>query len=169
MYSLNVPLPGDVTALATSLARDLPGARARTRGEHTLVAKRLGTGDRGEFQRRAARVRDALARTPAFEARISGVDYFETAADGASPVVYLAVECPPLRRLHDRLCDTVDPVAGMEGEDYVPHVTVARGGRLDAAERLTARDIDPVTWTVTEVQFWDADRSLAAGTVSLPA
>lgn len=169
MYSLNVPLPSDVTTLATSLARDLPSARPRTRGEHTLVAKRLGTGTRGEFQRRTARVRDALADTPPFEARVAGVDYFELAADGASPVVYLAVESPELDRLHDRLCAVIDPVDGMEGEEYVPHVTIARGGRVDAAARLAARDIDPVRWTVTELQFWDAERALAAGTVSLPA
>lgn len=169
MYSLNVPLPSDVTSLAGTLARDLPTARARTRGDHTLVAKRLGTGDRGEFQRIATRVRETLAGTPAFEARTSAVDYFETAADGTSPVVYLAIEAPELQRLHDRLCAVVDPVDGIEGDDYVPHVTVARGGRVDAAERLADRDIDPVRWTVTELQFWDAGRSLSAGTISLPA
>jgi 2'-5' RNA ligase len=169
VYSLNVPVPSDVTTLATSLARDLPGARARTRGEHTLVLKRLGTGDRSQFQRVAARVRDALIGTPTFRACIPGIEFFQTATDGTSPVVYLAVESPELRRLHDRLCGTVDPVAGMEGEAYVPHVTVARGGSVEAAGRLAARDIDPVTWTVTELQFWDAERSLAAGTVSLPA
>jgi 2'-5' RNA ligase len=169
VYSLNVPVPGEVGRLAGEVARDLPTARARPRGEHTLVAKRLGTGDRGEFQRVATRVREALAGTPAFEARVAAVDYFETAADGASPVVYLAVESPELQRLHERLCSVVDPVDGIEGEAYVPHVTVARGGRVDAAERLTGRDIDPVTWTVTELQFWDAERSLSAGSVSLPA
>ena len=169
MYSLNVPVPGEVGRLAGEVARDLPAARARPRGEHTLVAKRLGTGDRGEFQRVAARVREALAGTPAFEARIAGVDYFETAADGASPVVYLAVEAPELERLHERLCSVVDPIDEMEGEAYVPHVTVARGGRVDAAKRLAERDIDPVTWTVSELQFWDAERALSAGTVSLPA
>ena len=169
MYSLNVPLPTDVTTLATSLARDLPTARARTRGAHTLVAKRLGTGDRREFQRITARVRDALAGTPAFEARVTGVDAFEQAADGTSPVIYLAVDCPELEWLHSRLCAVVDPVDGIEGEAYVPHVTIARGGRIDAARRLAERDIDPVTWTVTELQLWDAERALAAGTVSLPA
>ena len=169
MYSLNVPLPSDVTRLATSLARDLPGARARTRGEHTLVAKRLATGNRGEFQRIATRVRDTLAGTPAFEARVAGVDCFEVAADGQSPVVYLAVESPELERLHQRLCDAVDPVSGMERDDYVPHVTIARGGTVDAAERLAGRDIASIRWTVTELQFWDAERSLSAGTVSLPA
>jgi 2'-5' RNA ligase len=130
--------------------------------------KRLGTGDRTTLQRVRPRVRDALAGTPAFEARVAGVDYFAEAADGPSPVVYLTVESPELARLHDRLCDVLDPVAGIEGEAYVPHVTVARGGTLDAAERLADREIAPVTWTVSELVFWDAERGVAAGSVSLP-
>jgi 2'-5' RNA ligase len=169
VYSLNVPLPSGVTTLAGTLARDLPAARARTRGDHTLVAKRLGTGHRGEFQRRATRIRETLAGTPAFEARLTGVDYFETAADGTSPVVYLAIESPELERLHDRLCGVVDPVDGIEGDDYVPHVTIARGGSKEAADRLADRDVDPVTWTVSELVFWDAERGLSAGTISVPA
>ena len=169
MYSLNVPVPSDVTTLATSLARDLPGARARTRGKHTLVLKRLGTGDRSQFQRVAARVRDALIGTPTFRACIPGIEFFQTATDGTSPVVYLAVESPELRRLHDRLCGTVDPVAGMEGEAYVPHVTVARGGDVEAAQRLVDREIEPIEWAVEELAFFDADRGQSVSRVSLPA
>lgn len=169
MYSLNVPLPGGVPALATDLARELPGARPRTRGEHTLVAKRLGTGDRTAFQRQAARAREAVAGAPAFEARIAGVGYFDEPATGAAPVVYLAVESPGLAALHARLCATFDPVEGIEGESYTPHVTIARGGSVDAAQRLAARDIDSIEWTVTELHFWDADRGQRAGTISLPA
>jgi len=169
VYSLNVPLPGDVPALATELARALPGARARTRGEHTLVAKRLGTGGRGAFQRQAARARDVLAGAPVFEVRVAGVDYFPDPETGAAPVVYLAVESPGLDALHARLCEAFDPVDGIEGEAYAPHVTIARGGSVDAAERLAARDIAPIEWTVTELHFWDAERGQRAGTVSLPA
>lgn len=169
MYSLNVPVPGEVGALATDLARELAAARARTRGDHTLVAKRLGTGDRGQFQRRRARVRDALAGTPTFQARITGVDSFPDPTDGPAPVVYLAVESPGLERLHERLCNVVDPVDGVEADDYVPHVTVARGGNSETARRLTDSEIDPIEWTVTTLQFWDAERGLAAGELSLPA
>lgn len=169
MYSLNVPLPSAVSALAAELARELPGARARRRGEHTLVAKRLGTGDRAAFQRLSARTRDALGGAPTFEARVAGVDSFDQPATGAAPVVYLAVESPGLDALHARLCEQFDPVSGIEGDDYTPHVTIARGGSVDAAERLAARDIDPIEWTVTELHFWDAERGQRAGTVSLPA
>ena len=130
MYSLNVPLPGEVSALAADLARDLPGARARARKERTLVVKRLGRGDRSEFRRLAARTREALAGQPCFEARVAGVDLFEEAVAGPSPVVYLAVESRGLVALHRRLVEVFDPVEGIEGEGYVPHVTVARGGTV---------------------------------------
>jgi hypothetical protein len=47
-------------------------------------------------------------------------------------------------------------------------VTVARGGSPAAAERVLG-PVDPIEWTVTELQFWDATRNLVAGRVSLPA
>ncbi len=169
VFSLNVPLPGDVAALASALARELPGARARTRGNHTLVLKRLGEGRRAGFPRLAARAREALAGAPAVEARVTGVDLFAEAVTGPSPVVYLAVESPGLVRLHRRLVGPFDPVEGMEADEYVPHVTIARGGTVAAAQRLTDREIDPLTWDVQELVFWDAERGESAGTVSLPA
>jgi len=127
VYSLHVSLPSSVTSLAGRLARDLPQARARPRGEHTLVAKRLGNGDHAAYARLEARARDALRGTAPFGVRVTGVEQFETAATGPSPVVYLAVESAELRALHERLCGEFDAVDGMEGNDYVPHVTVARG------------------------------------------
>ncbi|MEF8781542.1 MAG: 2'-5' RNA ligase family protein [Haloarculaceae archaeon] len=169
MYSLNVPVPVDVSRLASELARELPAARARGRDEHTLVAKRLGEDDGAAFGRLASRAREALAGTPAFEARVTGVDHFAEAAAGLSPVVYLAVESPGLVSLHRDLARAFDPVEGLEGEAYVPHVTVARGGSVDAARRLADRDVDLIEWTVTELVFWDAERGERAGTVSLPA
>ena len=169
MYSLNVPLPGEVSAFAADLARDLPGARARVRDERTLVVKRLGGDDRSEFRRLAARAREALAGAPAFEARVVGVGVFEEAAAGPSPVVYLAVESPGLVALHRRLAEVFEPVEGIEGKNYVPHVTVARGGSVAAARRLAGRGVEPLEWTVSELAFRDADRGQPAGTVSLPA
>jgi 2'-5' RNA ligase len=169
VYSLNVPVPSEVAELATDLARALPAARARRRDEHTLVLKRLGTGDRAEFQRLAARARETLAGAPAVEVRVSGVDYFGDPASGPAPVVYLAVESPGLVDLHERLAAAFDPADGIEGDDYVPHVTVARGGSERAARELAGRAIEPVTWTVSELTFWDAERAQPAGTVSLPA
>lgn len=169
MYSINVPLPSAVTALAAELAADLPLAQRRGRGEHTLVAKRLGDGDHAAYARLEAQGREALRGQPTFEARVSAVEQFETAVTGPSPVVYLAVESPGLIDLHERLCERFDPVDEMEGEEYVPHVTVARGGDRDAAARLVERDVEPIRWTVDELSFYDADRNQPVSRVSLPA
>jgi 2'-5' RNA ligase len=134
-----------------------------------LVTKRLGSGDHGAYARIEARARETLRGTDPFDVRITGVDCFETAVTGPSPVVYLAVESPGLWALHDRLCDEFDPVDGMEGEAYVPHVTVARGGEPAAARRLVKRDIEPVGWTVEELRFFDAERGQWVSRVALPA
>jgi 2'-5' RNA ligase len=158
-----------VTSLAHELAAELPRARQRTRGEHTLVVKRLGSGDHAEYARIEARVRDCLRGQPAFELRIAGVEQFATAATGPSPVVYLAVESPGLLALHERLVAEFGAVDELEGESYVPHVTVARGGDPDAAARLTERELEPVEWTVDTLRFYDADRSSWVSEVSLPA
>ncbi|EMA34583.1 putative phosphoesterase HXTX [Haloarcula japonica DSM 6131] len=169
VYSINVPLPSAVTSLAADLAADLPLAQRRGRGEHTLVAKRLGDGDHAAYARLEAQGREALRGQPAFEAKVSEVEQFETAVTGPSPVVYLTVESPGLVALHERLCERVDPVDEMEGDEYVPHVTVARGGNRDAAARLVERDIEPIRWTVDELSFYDADRNQPVSRVSLPA
>lgn len=168
MYSLNIAVPGQVGALAVETARRLPNARARTRGEHTLGVKRLAS-DAGQYSRIEAQTREALAGQPAFEARIDEIDIFEEPPVGTAPVVYLAVESPGLLQLHQRLVDSFGSVSdGIEGESYTPHVTIARGGSLDAARRV-AGEIEPIEWTVSKLQFWDAKHDQAVSTVSLPA
>jgi 2'-5' RNA ligase len=169
VYSLNAPLPGAVGALATDLGRRLGGARVRARGEHTLVCKRLGDGDGPAAHRLEARARDAISGTAPFQVRVTGVDVFERVPRGRAPVVYLIVESPPLCRLHDRLCDAFDPVDGIEGDDYVPHVTVARGGSVERARELSDADVDPVEWTVEDLVVWDAQREQDVSRLSLPA
>jgi len=184
VYSLNVPVPGRIVALAEDLAAEVAAGGADTwsgaqsehawsaRDEHTLVLKRLTDPDGGDASRSLPhfddRVRDALAGTAPFGARVSRADYFAEAASGPSPVLYLAVESPELERLHGRLAETFDTVAGVEGPDYVPHVTVARGGSVAAAERV-AGPVSPVEWTVSELVFWDARYGEIAGRLPLPA
>lgn len=168
MYSLNVPVPSRVAALAGEVARDLPAARARCRGEHTLCAKRLdGNGTSPTYNRLDTRTREALADQPPFEVSITGISYFPETVKGSAPVVYLAVESPGLRRLHERLSDVFPPVEGIEGNSYTPHVTVARGGSMAAAERVADRRLDPVSWTVSELSLWDAARRRSMSTVAL--
>ena len=188
MNSVNVPVPGRVSGLAAEVAADLTarqggadfgpagvgtpgtGGRAdaggvRVRDDRTLVAKRL---PEGEPHRVEARAREALSGTSPFEVRVDRVDWFAEPTAGSGPVVYLAVESPGLWALHERLCRAFEPVTRLEGDDYTPHVTIARGGSLDAAKRMLG-PVEPVEWTVTELQFWDATRKLVAGRVSLPA
>jgi len=167
VYSLNVPVPGPVGELASELARELPAARARVRGEHTLCVKRL-VGD-GTYARLETKAREALAGQPPFRARLAGVSYFADVPTGTAPVVYLAVESPELERLHRRLATTFEPVEGIEGDAYVPHVTVARGGSLARARALAEREIEPVGWTVDALVFWDGERKQPVSRVSLPA
>ena len=173
MFSLNVPVPPAVRSLADDLAPRLSGLVPRE--EHTLLLKRLGALD--DHHVAEARVREALAGAPAAEVRVSEVSAFQNPPSGPAPVVYLAVEGSGLYDLHERLCTAVDPVPGLEGEGYVPHVTLARGddGSLggptprETARRLDGESVGPVTWTVEELHFYDARHGERSGTVSLPA
>jgi len=169
VYSLNVPVPASVARLAGDLARELPGARARARDEHSLLVKRLGGSDGHEAERLPARVREAIAGTPPFAVATAGLGIFEEPPTGTGPVVYLAVESPELMALHDRLCGPFEPVPHLEGDEYVPHVTIARGGDPDVARCLAERPVERVTWNVTELVIWDAERSLPTTRFSLPA
>ena len=169
MFSVNVPVPGRVERLAADLRPALEGFD-RIRDRHTLVLKRLDPdAPRGELE---TEIRPALSGAPAFEARVASVGTFPDPVEGPGPVVYLAVESPGLREVHDRLVDAIGAVEGLEGGDYVPHVTLARGGgeaAADALERLLATDVEPVAWTVNELVFWDARYGEVTGRVSLPA
>jgi 2'-5' RNA ligase len=164
VYSLNVPVPGEVERLAADLHPRLLSFET-LRDRHTLVVKRLGD---ESLSRVRERLRAPLTGAPAFEARITGVDYFADPPRGSGPVVYLAVESPGIERLHRRLTDEFDPIEGLEGDDYVPHVTLARGGSVEDAEALADLDVDPVTWTVSRLVLWDATYRETAASFGLP-
>jgi len=166
VYSVNVPVPGRVRTLANELYPELVGFDS-VREDHSCLLKRLGDAEHvAALQHRAHR---ALEGAPAVEARITGIDYFEEPPLGSAPVVYLAVESPGLESIHQDLTDSFDAVPGLEGPDYVPHVTLARGGDAATARRLADRDVDPITWTVSELEFWDGAYRLPVSRVSLPA
>ncbi|MFB6119266.1 2'-5' RNA ligase family protein [Halosegnis sp.] len=161
MYSVNVPVPGEVVRLARGLAAELVTATPR-RG-HSLVAKRLPD-DR--FATMARQARETLAGTAPFAARVTGVDVFREPPTGPAPVAYLAIESPGLERVHRRLCETFDPVEGFEGDEYDPHVTIARGG--DAAD-LLGREVESYEWTVERLALWHPGKELTVESISLPA
>lgn len=169
MYSLNVPVPTEVARLAGKLARELPAARTRSRGTHTLGVKRLDHEQDRSYARLETQVRELLAGQHPFEAQISGIDIFCDPPIGTAPVVYLTVESEELRALHDKLIDTFEPIDQIDGDGYDPHVTIARGGSPERARQMTERSIDPISWEVTELLFWDAERKQAASRLSLPA
>lgn len=161
MFSLNVPVPGQVRRLAGDLHPEL--ARFdRIRERHTLLAKRFDSGlddDADSLPRLRERLRPLLRRHGAdgIDLRVTRLDYFETPTRGPGPVVYLAVESADLNALHRRLCDAFGIVAGMEGDEYVPHVTLARGGQVaDAVDLVDRRSIDPVGWTAGELRIRDS-------------
>lgn len=167
MFSLNVPLPGVVRRHIEALQPALAGFD-RVREEPTLVVKRFGRLATDEFQWTESEARLALAGAPSFEVRLDGIATFDRPAAGPAPVVYLAVESPGLIQLHARLVDAFGAVEGLEGDDYVPHVTLARGGDQAALDRLSEIEVEPVHWTVTELWFWDTRYGERVGRVSLP-
>jgi len=168
VFSLNVPVPGRVKALAGELYPELV-AFDSVREDHSCLLKRLETGPDPQVPRLQQRAHRALEGAPAVEAAITGVDFFTDPPLGSAPVVYLAVESPGLESIHLDLTETFDPVEGLEGEDYVPHVTLARGGDLAAASRLAERELDPIRFTISELEFVDGRYRLPVSRVSLPA
>lgn len=167
MYSLNAPVPGAVSALAWDLRSSLTGFD-RIRDELTLVVKRMEARSAGEFAADERAFREALGGQGPIEAAIVGIDVFEDPPAGPSPVVYLDVESPGLVDLHDRLVDRFGALGDIEGADYDPHITLARGAS-DPVDTLRETAEPYHAWTIDRLVFWDARRELPAGDVSLPA
>lgn len=185
---MNVPVPSVVRRLAASLEPALSGFES-VRDRHTLVVKRLDGRDLNDRHRIRERLRPALDGVAPFDLRVAGVDAFESPPLGEGPVVYLAVEAvdgsgspaaperpaaagDALANVHGRLVREFGAVDGLEGDDYVPHVTLARGwdGRGDptaAVERLRERDLSPVGWTVDELGIWTREYEEIAARVPL--
>lgn len=164
VFSLNVPAPGRVKRLAATLHPRLAGFE-RVRERHSLVCKRFESEDYAHLSERVRRVLDG---TTSIEARVTGIEHFEEPVRGPGPVVYLAVASPGLVAIHERLVDTFGAIADLEGEAYVPHITLARGGSVDRAEALRSRTVDPIEWSISELRFYDAIHDERAGTLSLP-
>lgn len=162
MASLNLPIPGAVKQFANDLYPSLTQFD-NVRDEHTMVIKRIDSREwRADAHRVRERLRQVIDRTGPFQVRVSGIDFFADPPAGTAPVVYLAIESPGLHQLHGRLCRIFDPVDGIEGEAYTPHITLARGGRVDDAERLAAEPVENLTWTVNEVMVWSREYREAA-------
>ncbi len=170
MYSLNVPVPGEVKRVAMDLRAALADFE-QFRDELSMVAKRLPIDDPAAFPAIHERTLSVLRGTVPFEVRVNGIEVFEEPTTGPAPVIYFAVESPGLARLHDRLVEEFDPVPEIEDEAYVPHITLARGGSVsqERLEELRSLEVEPIPWTVDRLVIWDPRRQLPAGEVRLPA
>jgi len=160
VYSCNVTVPPDLSRLARGLASDCFEAIPRDR--HSLLVKRL---DAERPSTLARQVRSELAGTGPFEARISGIDLFRNPPVGPAPVAYLLVESPPLVEAHNKLCALTDPVEQLEGEGYVPHITIARGGD---AGKLADRSVESRLWTIDSLSIWSNRYNEVVERISLP-
>ncbi len=160
MHSCNAPVPPEIARLARGLASECFDATPRDR--HTLVVKRLGEGNPPELARQ---IRSKLSGAAPFEARITGIDLFQNPPVGQRPVAYLAIESPGIMSIHRELCECFEPVEGFEGDEYDPHVTIARGGD---AGKLADRGIEPITWTVESLFVWSPEYGEPVERLSLP-
>lgn len=170
VYSVNVPVPNAVHEIARDLRPALTGfERIRERHRQTLLLKRLPADDRREYIQAEQRARRALEGAPAVEAQITGLDVFREPPDGSAPVLFLRVESPGLQQLHGMLVDEFGAVGEvLEGDEYEPHVTLARGGGPSDLGPLLDRDIEPITWSIEELIFYDATYYEKIGELSLP-
>lgn len=159
-------MPGKLLRVANDLRPALAGLDS-VRERHTLVVKRLGPlADHAQLE---AEARQTLRGAPKFEARVAGLGAFDEPAAGHGPVVYFAVESPRLVELHERLAETFGAIEGIEGEAYIPHITLGRGGSPERVQQLLATELEPVTWTVGELVFFDARHGEVVSRVRLPA
>jgi len=84
-------------------------------------------------------------------------------------VLYLIVESDALVRVHRRLCAAYGAIEGIEGDDFVPHVTLARGGNPGpgvVADLVTA-DFEPIRWRVHALDLYDPEFREVAATIDL--
>lgn len=212
MASLNVPIPPSIDHLAADLHPKLAGFDT-VRSQHTLVCKRFGVDDlasargvgtsgAGSAESEPSVTHNGAAKSAAitalqrdlqgvlsgtvpFTVAVTGVDSFPSPASGSGPVVYLVVESEDLMRLHRRLCAAYNPISGIEGDEFVPHITLARGKTGDEArgtershERETERshergtertrepdpieqlhrvEFDPIRWRVHALDLYDPE------------
>lgn len=165
MYSLNVPVSGQVSRLASDLFPYLASFE-RIRDRHTLVCKRFEESNIHHLQEK---LRHALRGAPAFEVQVTGIDYFPSPPVGSAPVVYLTVESPGLVDLHSRLVDESGAIDGLEDDDYVPHITLARSGSIADAQALVGHEFEPITWTVSRLELYDPEYREPVTSITLPA
>lgn len=168
MYSLNAPVPGAAVTYRHEL-EELLGRFDSVRDPLTLVIKRFGDRDTSALPALKQAVGENLQQWGPIEAAITGIDVFVDPPGGLGPVVYLAVQSPGLKTLHGHLNDqfgTVDP--SIEGDHYVPHITLARGGDRIDIEAVTEVEMPREEWSIEELMLWSSRDEAPVKRYSLP-
>ncbi|WP_123622242.1 2'-5' RNA ligase family protein [Halorubrum sp. CSM-61] len=114
-------------------------------------------------------LRPLLAGTDPFPVAVTGIDVFDAPASGSGPVLYLVVESDALVRIHRRLCGAYGAIEGIEGDEYVPHVTVARGGNPEpgVVAGLVGAEFEPIRWRVHALDLYDPEYREVAASIEL--
>lgn len=167
MYSLNIPVPGRVHRRIDSLSPEL-ALLSTVRTHQTLVVKRFGSRSNVEIDGLETTLRRALNGKQPFKAAVTHIDSFSTPASGTGIVVFLAVSSPHLLDLHTGLCSLFEPIEGIEGPDYVPHITLGRSENIEVVATLLDLPFEPIEWTVTEFHLWDATYNQPISKIAIP-
>ncbi len=168
MYSLNAPAPSAVDTIFERFRESLQAFDV-VRTSPTLLVKRFGPRSLADLSTLEGSLDDALSGWGPIEARANEIDAFLDPPDGPAPVVYLAIDSPGLEALHRHLVAEfgVGPEV-IEGDQYVPHITLARGGHRTDLRSLTSASIDPIRWTIEELHLRDVTYDQPARQFHLP-
>ncbi len=152
MWSLNAMIPRKITEMIHSFGPELNGWEDINK-DHTLVIKRFQEiNSRDNFE---SEMRLLLEKTDPFEIRIGDIDIFSSVPKGSSPVLYIEIESRDLVKIHEKLINVFGVVEGLEGKDYIPHITIARGHK-NGFERFE-KNLD-ATGIVKVLEFWDREK-----------
>lgn len=168
MYSLNAVIPPAANEFRDDLAEVLEPFEER-RDPLTLVVKRFGSRAPTELASLTRSLGEILQQWGPIAAEIEGVDVFVDPPGGLGPVVYLDITSPGLESLHRQLVDrfgVVDPA--IEGAQYVPHITLARGGPRTGIDSVMDTSLATHEWTIEELMLWTARQDTAVTRFSLP-
>ena len=150
MWSLNVSIPQNIIRAIEEVTLGVRGWEEICE-EPTLVIKRFEKKDLDGHVK--SEIRFLLESVEPFGIEIGNLERFDVAERGSSPVLYLEIKSPGVKALHENLIDIFGSVEGVEGENYIPHITIARGGSGDYIE-FSGLSCD-TGWTVEMLEFWD--------------
>lgn len=168
VYSLNAVVPPAADEFRDELAEVLDPFEDR-RDPLTLVVKRFGSRSNTELASLTRTLGEMLEQWGPIAAEIDGVDVFVDPPGGPAPVIYLGIRSPGLESLHRQLVDRFGVVdQAIEGAQYTPHITLARGGPRTGIDSVTNTSLPSHEWTIEELMLWTARHDSVVTRFSLP-